>query len=192
MSDQHEHHEHHHQKDSGTVEISKSTLWMIVSGILGLLLVVSIFTSGFGIVKDAAPSGYAPSPSPSPSPSPAPSGLPTGIATVNAKELADDDPYLGNKDAKVVMIEFSDYQCPYCARFEEGAYVDIKKNYIDTGKVKFVYRDFPLSFHENAQKAAEASECADEQGKFWEYHDLLFKNQGALDLISLKKYAADL
>src|SRR3989344_1767617 len=128
MSDQHEHHEHHHQKDSGTVEISKSTLWMIVSGILGVLLVASIFTSG--------------------------------IATVNAKELADDDPYLGNKDAKVVMIEFSYYQCPFCARFEEGAYVDIKKNYIDTGKVKFVYRDFPLSFHENAQKAAEASECA--------------------------------
>ena len=60
------------------------------------------------------------------------------------------------------------------------------------GNIKFVYRDFPLSGHQNAQKAAEASECADEQGKFWEYHDLLFENQEVLDVASLKIYAADL
>src|SRR3989344_1044445 len=111
-----EEHQHHKLKEPGTIEISKSMLWMIVSGILAVLLTVSIFTSGFGIVKNPSPTVYAPSPSPSPGQAP-PSGLPTGVSIVNAKELADDDPYIGNKDAKVVMIEFSDFQCPFCQRF---------------------------------------------------------------------------
>lgn len=98
----------------------------------------------------------------------------------------------GNPNAKVTIVEFSDFQCPYCSRFVTGAYPDIKKNYIDTGKVKLAFKQFPLSFHQYAQKAAEATECAGDQGKFWEMHNKLFENQDALDTASLKTYAADL
>lgn len=105
---------------------------------------------------------------------------------------ADDDPVKGSKNAPVTIIEFSDFQCPYCARFFTQTLPLIEENYIKTGKVKLVYRDFPLSFHQHAQKAAEAAECADEQGKFWEYHDKIFENQNVLDTASLKQYAKDL
>lgn len=89
-----------------------------------------------------------------------------------------DLPALGNQNAKVTMIEFSDYQCPFCERHFTQAESQIKKDYIDTGKVKMYYRDFPLSqIHPGAQKAAEAARCAGDQGKYWEYHDLLFQNQ---------------
>ncbi len=105
----------------------------------------------------------------------------------------DDDPILGDPNAPVTIIEFSDYQCPFCSKFLIDTLPLIKTQYIDTGKVKFVYRDFPLSsIHPYAQKAAEAAECADVQGKYWEYHDNLFGNQNALDIASLKKYAQDL
>lgn len=103
----------------------------------------------------------------------------------------DDDPAVGPEDAAVTIVEFSDFQCPYCARFQAETLPQILSNYGD--QVRFVYRDFPLtSIHANALKAAEASECADDQGKYWEYHDLLFQNQSALDEESLKSYAASL
>jgi len=89
----------------------------------------------------------------------------------------DDDPMLGNKDAKVTIVEFSDFQCPFCKRLFDTTYPNLKKDYIDTGKVKLVYRDFPLDFHQNAHISAESAECADEQGKFWPYHDTLFAKQ---------------
>lgn len=109
-------------------------------------------------------------------------------------------PLLGNKDAKVTIVEFSDLQCPFCKRFFDDALVQIKKEYIDTGKVKFAFRHYPLTqIHPNANKASSAVECANEQGKFWEYHDLLFKNQdswASLDNASavtkFKEYAGTL
>lgn len=106
--------------------------------------------------------------------------------------LSDDDAFLGAADAPVVMVEFSDFECPFCERFWSDTLPAIKENFIDTGVVKFIYRDLPLSFHANAQKAAEASECAHAQGKYWEYHDKLFENQASLSVNSLKKYAADI
>ena len=103
----------------------------------------------------------------------------------------DDDPSIGAADAPVTIVEFSDFQCPYCARFQSETLPQIIQNYGD--RVRFVYRDFPLtSLHANALKAAEASECADDQGAYWKYHDLLFQNQSALDDASLKNYAATL
>lgn len=87
-------------------------------------------------------------------------------------------PILGNKNAKVTLVEFSDFQCPYCEQLFTESLPQIKKEYIDTGKVKLAYRQYPLTqIHPNAQKAAEASECANDQGKFWEFHDTLFTNQ---------------
>ncbi len=102
----------------------------------------------------------------------------------------DDDPSIGSENAKVVMIDFSEFQCPFCGRFARDTLPQIKTNYIDTGKVKFVYRDFIV--HSTSQKAQEAAQCANDQGKYWEYHDLLFENQGALDDESLKTYASEL
>jgi len=90
----------------------------------------------------------------------------------------DDDPALGQPDAPVVIVEFSDYQCPFCKRFAEQTLPQIKEKYIDTGKVKLIFRDFPLSsIHPNAELAAEAAQCAHEQGKFWEMHDRIFQGQ---------------
>lgn len=87
-------------------------------------------------------------------------------------------PVLGNLSAKVTLVEFSDYQCPFCARHFTQTEPQIIKEYIDTGKVKFYYRDFPLSqIHPGAQKAAEAARCAGDQNKYWQYHDLIFQNQ---------------
>ena len=104
----------------------------------------------------------------------------------------DDDPVLGDKNAPVTIIEFSDFQCPYCERFYTQTLSQIKTKYIDTGKVKFVFRDYPLPFHSNAEKAAEAAECADEQGKFWEMHNKIFSEQPSLSLENLKKWASDI
>jgi len=96
----------------------------------------------------------------------------------NIKVSPDDDPSIGSDNAELLMIEFSDFQCPFCKRFRDTTFEQIKKEYIDTGKVKFVYRDFPLDgIHPLARKAAEAANCALEQGKFWEYHDELFRTQ---------------
>jgi len=101
-------------------------------------------------------------------------------------------PVKGSNSAPVTIIEFGDFQCPYCEVFFSQVLPQIEKNYIKTGKVKFVYREFPLSFHQYAQKASEAAGCAGEQGKFWDYHDKLFENQNSLDLASLKSYAQQL
>lgn len=92
--------------------------------------------------------------------------------------LNPDDHVLGDMNAKVTLIEYSDFQCPFCDKFFRETYPLLKKEYVDTGKVRLVYRHFPLSFHPLAEPAARASECANEQGKFWEMHDGIFKLQG--------------
>ncbi len=80
---------------------------------------------------------------------------------------------MGREDAPVTMVEFTDYQCPFCRRFETGSFAQLKKEYIDTGKVRFVSRDLPLEFHPNAPDAAVAARCAGEQNKFWEMRDAM-------------------
>jgi len=112
----------------------------------------------------------------------------------------DDDPFKGNADAPVTIVEFSDFQCPFCSRFFDQTLPAIEENYIDTGKVKLVYKDLPLdNLHPNARPVHIAAECADEQGKFWGYHDILFENQAqwnklsSVDLSSqLNEYATTL
>ena len=102
-------------------------------------------------------------------------------------EVAATGPAKGPKDAKVTIIEFSDFQCPFCSR-GKASIDEVVKAY--GNKVRVVFRDFPLSFHEHAQKAAEAGHCADEQGKFWEMHDWMFANQGSLTVDALEGAAA--
>ena len=113
-------------------------------------------------------------------------------ATEKVAVSLDDDAVKGAEDAPVTIIEFSDFECPFCGRYIKETYPQIVKDYVNTGKVKYVFRDFPLEFHTEAQKAAEAAECAGQQDKYWEMHDQLFANQDKLDLESLKGYAKKL
>ena len=102
----------------------------------------------------------------------------------------DGAPSMGEKTAKVTMVEFSDYQCPFCGRYFSQTLTQVLDEYVKTGKVKYVFRDFPLeSIHPLALKAAEGAHCSGEQGKYWEMHDRLFKNQQALDAKELAGHA---
>jgi protein-disulfide isomerase len=101
-----------------------------------------------------------------------------------------DAPMLGRADAPVTLVEFSDYQCPFCQRFFATTLSALKKHYVDTGKVRYVFRDFPLDqMHPQARKAAEAAHCAGEQSKYWEMHEVLFQNQRALAPPQLAEHA---
>jgi protein-disulfide isomerase len=105
-------------------------------------------------------------------------------------KVASTDHIRGNKNAKVTLVVFSDFQCPYCEKFNPT--VDqVLKDYKD--KVRVVFKHYPLTtMHPQAQKAAEASECAGEQSKFWEMHDKLFANQSTLSVDNFKAWAKEL
>ena len=100
---------------------------------------------------------------------------------------------LGSKDAPITVVEFTDYQCPFCRQFHLTTFADLKKNYIDTGKVRFYSRDLPLdSLHPNAMRAAQAARCAADQGQYWKLRDLMGANPDKLDQDSLLAAAAGL
>ena len=165
-----------------TITVKKSDLWKYATF---LLLVVVIVGAFFLFKGDSTGTGTGKT-------------TETGTDTqepVNAKALIENnDPLLGSADAGITILEFSDFQCPFCARAFTGAITDFKNSdYFKNGEVNLIYKQFPLnSIHPYAQKAAEASLCAGEQGKFWEYHDKLFLNQGALTVADLKGYASEL
>jgi protein-disulfide isomerase len=99
-------------------------------------------------------------------------------------------PALGRADAPVTLVEFSDYQCPYCQRFFATTLPALKKEYIDTGKLRYVFLDFPLDqLHPQARRVAQAAHCAGEQGKYWEMHAVLFRNQRTLAASQLVEHA---
>ena len=99
---------------------------------------------------------------------------------------------MGRDDAPITVIEFSDYQCPFCRKHHSDAFAELKKNYIDTGKIRYVSRDFPLDFHANASSAALAARCAAEQDKFWQMRDLMLGTSADLTPDSITKYAEQL
>ena len=100
---------------------------------------------------------------------------------------------LGSKDAPLTMVEFTDYQCPFCQRFHATVFGELKKNYIDTGKLRFYSRDLPLdSLHPNATRAAQAGRCAADQGQFWALREIMSSNPTKLDMDSIVADAAGL
>lgn len=126
----------------------------------------------------------------------APTAVPTQVpdAAVPAgplPEVDDDDHIRGNKDAKVTLVEYSDFECPFCLR-HVATMEQVLADYPDD--VRLVYRHFPLSFHPEAQKSAEASECAAKQGKFWEMHDAIFaeNEKGTMSVTRWKAIAREL
>ncbi|MBU1018033.1 DsbA family protein [Patescibacteria group bacterium] len=107
----------------------------------------------------------------------------------------DDDAMKGDKNAPVTIVEFSDFECPFCSRFYRDTLPDILSEYVDQGKVRFVYRDFPLGFHQNARSASIAAECMKDQGNdklYYKMHDKIYENQTALSVDNLKKWAVEL
>ena len=87
---------------------------------------------------------------------------------------------LGKSDAPLVLLEYTDYQCPFCNRFYTTAFPELKKQYVDTGKMRFVSRDYPLDFHPHSMKAAQATHCAGDQDKYWQLKDALMNNYSRL------------
>jgi len=119
-------------------------------------------------------------------------GQPQGEQITRAKVNLDGFAMLGSKDAPITMVEFTDYQCPFCQRFHLSTFGELKKNYIDTGKVRFYSRDMPLDFHPNALRAAQAARCGGEQGQFWSLRSVMGANPDKLDMDHILGFAADL
>jgi protein-disulfide isomerase len=171
----------------------------IVTPVLVVLLIIGAFflgslTTRVKMLEKGALAGIQ-NPTNDQAPAAAQPKQPTkGVATI------DDDPILGDKNAPITIIEFSDYECPFCKRHFTDTFPQLVKNYIDTGKAKLVFRDFPLSFHNPlATKEAVAANCAKEQGgdkKYFEFHGEIFKrttsNGNGLDDAKIKSIASDL
>lgn len=199
---EHEHHVHERQSEGSLFQGSpKMTFYFgLVAGIaivsfIGFILTFSMLRSGGTIgsknsntakvagtttnttVNTAAPTNAA--------------AAPTAAPTVADIKIKDTDYIRGNKDAKVTLVEYSDFECPYCAQIRPTLDKILEQYPND---VRLIYRQYPLSFHAQAQKAAEASECAAEQGKFWEMHDKLFdmNSAGTLSVANFKSAAGDL
>lgn len=97
----------------------------------------------------------------------------------------------GSDDAPVVLVEFSDYQCPFCRRWYNDAKAKLFSNYVDTGKLQVAFKDFPLSFHPMAEPSSRAARCAGAQGKYWEMHDKMFDEQNVLNATGTVQYTND-
>ncbi len=110
----------------------------------------------------------------------------------SAKIELGNNPSLGKADAPVTLVEFTDFQCPYCKRFHDTTFPKLREKYIDTGKLRYIAMDLPLKFHRQAQPAANAARCAAEQGKFWEMRKTLFEHSRALGQKELLSYAKEL
>lgn len=168
---------------------NKELIKVILAALQVVFLIVLVFqmyslNQKFDVITGDVPSGDDAAPAAAPT---APS------KPLDMKSLIDDDAVKGSASAPVTIVEFSDYQCPFCARFYQQTLPQIQENYIDTGKVKFIYRDYPLaSIHPLAQKAAEAAECAGEQGKYFDMHDMLFTKGVTGGVEAYKQFAADL
>jgi protein-disulfide isomerase len=101
-------------------------------------------------------------------------------------------PFLGSKEAPLTIVEFTDYECPYCRQFHQQTFQDLKKHYIDSGRVRFYSMDLPLDIHRNALLAAHAGRCAHEQGQFWRMHDQMQANPEHLEAAKLVGYAGEI
>lgn len=175
------------------ITIKKSSYNNMLKGMIAAIAIAT-FLGGYAVgtlgnssnslsadeIKDIISAMETKTPAPQPTQAPTQPSAPSMI-----KVSIDGNPVKGNPNAPVTIIEFSDFQCPFCSRFYTQTLPSLQENYIDTGKVKLVYRDLPLdNLHPNARPAHIAAECADEQGKFWEYHDVLFDNQAQWNRLS--------
>jgi protein-disulfide isomerase len=165
------------KKNDNLITLSRYTFYKLaIIGIIGLI--TASFFIGYTLHSAIYPAALVTTPS----------TLPTEVAPPTPYTVTNisigNAPFLGSADAKVTVVEFSDFQCPFCASFFSNTLSQIKTEYIDTGKIKFYYKHYPLDFHQNAKLASVASECAKEESKFWEYHDILLANQTSWESLS--------
>jgi len=153
---------------------------------LGLSILIAGFLAGSmwqenRILRKGGLTALAPAAAPAAPGAAAPAAAPAGPLSDEDWAAIQENPagVIGDKNAKIVMVEFTDYQCPFCSRYFNDSYGALKQKYVDSGKMKIIFRDQALSFHPNAKPAAHAARCANEQGKFEAMHDSLFKNQDA-------------
>ena len=187
------------------ISIKKSTYNNMLKGIIAAIAIAT-FIGGYSLgTLDNSNSGISNEQlkeilseikaNPTPAAQPSQPSVPAII-----KVSLDDDPVKGNPNAPVTVVEFSDFQCPFCSKFYKETLSQLEENYIATGKVKLVYRDMPLdNLHPNARPAHIAAECADEKDMFWEYHNALFEKQAEWQRLpvadlqtTLIQYATDL
>lgn len=147
-------------------------IWLLVVVVAALLL------AACGPQMDTAVPGEETTPAPAATEGDTPDEAGSGSGSEVVVD-PDDWHVQGAADAPVTIVEYSDFECPYCARYFTETYPQIKEQYIDTGQVRYIFRHFPLTSHSQARPAAQATECAGEQGKFWEMHDALFENQAS-------------
>ncbi len=164
-----EHHAMHHAPQTHT---DNAAPWKVGCLMLSVLLIISVLTSGFGF-GGSAPAQQPTAPT---DPSIGNNNQPQPIVKADLKE--DDDPATGDKSAPVTIFEFSDFQCPFCERAFQQTYPEILK-LVKEGKVRLIFKDYPLPFHEQADEAAVAANCALQQDKYWEMHDKLYQTQAA-------------
>lgn len=164
------HHSHlrNHSQTSAPITYSGKKTYLLIAGVFLVILLFWFFKSS-----------------------------PNGGVIVNMTEvIGSGRPTLGDSDARVTIVEFSDFQCPYCAAFAQQTYPLIKRDYVDTGKAKIIFRNFPIyQAHPQAMQAAEAALCVYKDGKnaaFFKYHDKLFQNYEDLSLENLNAWALDL
>ncbi len=120
------------------------------------------------------------------------SGTRRAAPSAKVKVSLGDGYSLGEETAPVTLVEFTDYQCPFCRRFHASTFEKLKKSYIDSGKLRYISRDLPLPFHQYALKAAQAARCAGEQGKFWELRHVLISNGDKLGQEAILDYSQEL
>jgi protein-disulfide isomerase len=170
------------------LEFDELTLWKAGTIIFGILFVLCLLKGSDSGATDQ-PSAVPPTPIPQ-----APQAPPAPAAPVDVE--IGDAYFKGEKGAEVEIIEFSDFECPFCGRFYTQTMGQLVENYVDTGKAVIAFKHLPLPFHSNAQKASEATECAGNVGgadAFWAMHDAIFENQASgMSVAQLKGYAGDI
>ncbi len=172
-TEEHEHdHVHHHKtKDSFVIggSIVLASLVLAAAMFVNFRMVLNRLGNLPAIMAQNSPA--APT---APAVAGAQVAAPTGPVNITLKSNA---PFLGKADAPVTVVEYADYECPFCEQWYKTVMPDLKTKYIDTGKVKFYYQDFAF-LGPDSNTAAEATHCAADQNMFWQYHDYLFSNQG--------------
>jgi protein-disulfide isomerase len=169
-----------------TLLFMNKLLPFLKANLISILSLVAVLGIGVWVVTQK------PATTPTPSVSPIAVSSPTPVTII----VTTSDIVLGSASAPVTIVEYTDFQCSYCKRFFDETHAQLVTQYVKTNQVRLVVRNFPLPFHANAEKAAEAALCAAAQNKYWEMHDMLFaKSQGdgtGLAVTDLKQYAKTL
>lgn len=177
------------KEDADVIVLNK---WMVIAAGIAVLIFLAGGLAGYFLAKYAFDYGVQQAAAGSltgqqqPSAPQPPAAAPPRIEGVKT----DGDPQIGPNNAKVTIVGFSDFECSFCKRFRDSTLDALIEKYGDD--IRFVYRDYPLPFHPQAQIAAEAAECANEQGKFWEMHDIIFDNQATLNNDAYSEFAEQL